>query len=310
MTESSLRISPFFWVLFNLFVLGLLVLDMGFFHKKAKAIPVKEALGWSLFWISLALGFNLIIYAWLGSAHALDFLAGYLLEKSLSVDNVFIFAVVFKYFQVAPAHQYRVLFLGILGALVMRALFIFAGISLLTTFHWVIYLFGFLLLVTGVRMGLSHDEQDIDPSRNIFVRFAHKYLRVTEDFHSTRFFIKRSGIYWATPLFIVLIVVETTDLVFAIDSIPAVLAITQDAFIVYTSNVFAILGLRSLYFALSGMMAMFHHLHYALAAILVFVGAKMLVSDFIELSTPLSLIFILVALLLAIITSKCFPKKP
>ena len=307
--DHHLNISPLFWILFNAFIIGLLLLDMGVFHKKAHVIKVKEAMLWSCFWISLALVFNVILYFWLGGAHALDFFTGYLLEKSLSVDNVFVFAVIFKYFQVPPANQHRVLFFGIMGALVMRAIFIFAGIAILQHFHWTIYVFGAFLVITGYRMAFRKEDGDIHPDQNPLVVFIRKYLPIHPKTNYEHFFVKENGKWWATSLFIVLIVVETTDLVFAVDSIPAILAITQNSFIVYTSNVFAILGLRSLYFALAGMMDLFHHLHYALAGILTFVGVKMLVSSFIKIPNFLSIGIIIGTLILSVITSRIFPKK-
>lgn len=266
------------WVLFNLFVLAMLALDLGVFHRKARdVVQVREALTWSGIWIVLALLFNLIIYFWHGPESALQFLAGYLIEKSLSVDNLFVFLLLFSYFSVPTPYQHRVLFWGILGALLMRAAFIAAGVALIEKFHWTIYLFGAFLIITGIKMALQKGKE-IHPEKNPLLWFFRKWVPVTDQYEGSRFFVVKEGRRWATPLFVVLLLVETTDLIFAVDSIPAILAVTRDPFIIYTSNVFAILGLRSLYFALAGIMQLFHYLHYGLAAILVFVGGKMVVS--------------------------------
>jgi tellurite resistance protein TerC len=267
------------WVVFNAFVVTMLVLDLKVFHRKAHAVKMKEALGWSAFWIALALLFNVGIYVWYQNPSrphaALEFLTGYLIEKSLSVDNLFVFLLLFSYFRVAPEHQHTVLFWGILGALVMRLLFIVAGVTLITKFHWVIYVFGAILIVSGVKMALEK-EKEIHPERNLVLKLFRRLFPVSESYEGAKLFLRRGGRLWATPLFVVLLVVETTDVIFAVDSIPAILAITRDSFIIYTSNVFAILGLRALYFALAGVMELFHHLHYGLSAVLVFVGTKML----------------------------------
>jgi tellurite resistance protein TerC len=302
-------IQPIFWVIFNAFVLALLLLDMGVFHKNATVIRVKEALLWSLFWVGLALCFNGLVYFWRGETAALHFLTGYLVEKALSVDNVFVFAVIFTYFKVPPQFQYRVLFYGILGALIMRAIFIFAGIALLERFAWMMYVFGGFLILTGIKMAFKKEDDEIHPENNFLVRIFKKFFRVTSEIRSQHFFIRQDGKLWATPLFIVLLVIETTDLIFAVDSIPAILAITQDSFIVYTSNVFAILGLRALYFALAGMMDKFPYLHYGLAAILAFIGCKMVLSKFYHLPTPVSLGMIVSILTISVLASLCFPPK-
>ncbi|MCC6446723.1 MAG: TerC family protein [Armatimonadetes bacterium] len=266
------------WVVFNVFVLVMLTLDLGVFHRKAHEVKMKEALAWSAVWVTLALLFNVGIYFWQGREAALSFLTGYLIEKALSVDNIFVFLMIFSYFHVPTVYQHKVLFWGIIGALVMRAIFIAIGVVLIRKFHWVIYIFGAFLILTGVKMA-AHKETEIHPERNVALRLFRRWTAVAEGYEGGKFFIRRDGRTLATPLFIVLLFVETTDLIFAVDSIPAILSITTDPFIVYTSNVFAILGLRALYFAVAGLMELFHYLHYGLSAILVFVGAKMLLAD-------------------------------
>ncbi len=267
-----------FWIGFNLFVLAVLALDLGVFHKKSEAVTVKNALGWSAVWITLALAFCVLVYFWHGKQPALEFLTGYLIVQSLSVDNLFVFLVLFQFFKVPAEYQHKVLFWGIIGALVMRLAFILAGVALINRFHWIIYVFGVFLIYTGFKLAFQ-DEAEVDPEHNPALKLARRYLPMTANYEGDRFFLIRDGKRWATPLFAVLIVVETTDLLFAVDSIPAILAITRDAFIVYTSNVFAILGLRSMYFALAGLLEYFEYLNYGLSAILVFVGAKMLLSN-------------------------------
>jgi tellurite resistance protein TerC len=267
-----------FWIGFNLFVLAVLALDLGVFHKKSKTITLKNALTWSAVWITLAFIFCVIVYFWHGKQASLEFLTGYLIEQSLSVDNLFVFLVLFQFFKVPQEHQYKVLFWGIIGALVMRLVFIVAGVALINRFHWIIYVFGAFLIYTGFKLAFQKEEE-VHPEQNPVLRLVRRFIPMTADYQGDRFFVLREAKRYATPLFAVLIVVETTDLLFAVDSIPAILAITRDAFIVYTSNVFAILGLRSMYFALAGMLDMFEYLHYGLAGILVFVGAKMLLSN-------------------------------
>ncbi|HCY42129.1 MAG TPA: hypothetical protein DHV48_12370 [Prolixibacteraceae bacterium] len=267
------------WVGFNAFVLVMLALDLGVFHRKSHEIKFREAITWSAVWIALALIFNVGIWYYFGEVKAIEFLTGYLVEKSLSVDNIFVFVLIFSAFQVPAQYQHRVLFWGVFGALIMRAIFIFAGISLITKFHWIIYVFGAFLIFTGYK--IARDEgTKINISESPVLKFIRKYIPVTNEFSGSKFLIKLNSKWHATPLMLVLVLVETTDLIFAVDSIPAILAITSDPFIVYTSNVFAILGLRSLYFALAGSLKYFTYLHYGLAAILVFVGIKMLISDF------------------------------
>ena len=305
------------WMWFNLFVLAMLALDLGVFHRKSHEVKMKEALVWSVVWILLALAYNLGIYiGWFGdfpaaerSQRTMEFLTGYLIEKSLSVDNIFVFLLIFSYFRVPASYQHRVLFWGILGALAMRAVFIAAGITLIEKFHWTIYVFGGFLILTGIKMALQKDKE-IHPERNPVLRLFRRSVPVTENFEGDRFWVRRAGKLFATPLMVVLLFIEMTDVIFAVDSIPAILAITQNAFLVYTSNVFAILGLRALYFALAGIMQLFHHLHYGLSAILVFVGIKMVVVDiFGKIPTGVSLGVIAVILALSVIASLLWPKK-
>lgn len=296
------------WVIFNIFVLAMLALDLGVFHRKAHVIKFKEALAWSAIWIALALIFNVGIYFWRGPETALEFLTGYLIEKSLSVDNLFVFLLIFSYFGMSPLYQHKVLFWGILGALIMRAIFIATGVTLIRKFHWVIYIFGVFLILTGIRIALQKDKE-IHPERNPVLRLLRRFMPITERYEDGRFLVKREGQYLATPLLIVLLVVETTDIIFAVDSIPAILAITLDPFIVYTSNVFAILGLRALYFALAGIMQLFHRLHYGLAVILVFVGIKMILADIYKIPVGVALGVVASILLISVIASIARPRK-
>lgn len=283
-----MEISVYVWAGFIAFVLAMLALDLGVFNRKAHAITMKEAGIWTAFWIGLALVFNVVINFWLGRTAALEFLAGYLIEKALSVDNLFVFALIFTMFAVPGKFQHRVLFWGVLGALLMRGLFIGAGAALLDRFHWLIYAMGAFLIFTGIKLAVQK-ETAIHPGRNPLVRFFSKIFPVTKDYHGEAFFVRLNGALVATPLAVVLLVVESTDVVFAIDSIPAIFAVTQDPFLVYTSNVFAILGLRSLYFLLAGALDKFHYLKPALAIILSFVGVKMLVSSFVKVPVTVSL---------------------
>lgn len=264
------------WVGFTVFVLGMLALDLGVFHRSAHAVSLKEAGIWSAVWISLALVFNVIIYLNLGGEIGLQFLTGYLIEKSLSVDNIFVFVLIFSYFSVPAMYQHRVLFWGIFGALVMRAILIWVGAALIEQFHWVIYIFGAFLVFTGIRMAF-HKDEELHPDENPVVKLFKRFMPVVPEYHGQSFFVRHAGKLAATPLFVVLLLVESTDLVFALDSIPAIFAITTDPFIVYTSNVFAILGLRALYFLLAGVMDKFRYLKIGLSIVLVFVGVKMLV---------------------------------
>lgn len=297
-----------FWILFNAFVLLMLALDLGVFHRKSHEVSVKEALTWTVIWIFLAMIFNTILYFWRGQQQALEFFTGYLVEKALSVDNIFVFIMIFTYFQVPTKYQHKILFWGIIGALIMRVIFIFAGVALLEKFHFTIYLFGALLIFTGYKM-FNHSNTKIDPDKNPVLRFFKKFMPVTPTLHEDKFFTKIDGKRYATPLFLVLILIETTDLIFAVDSIPAILAITQDQFIVYTSNVFAILGLRSLYFALAGVVHRFWLLSYGLAIVLIFVGIKMLLIDFYKIPIELSLLFIASVIAGSVFFSLKFKKK-
>ena len=296
-----------FWILFNLFVAAMLVLDLGVFHRRAHTVRFREALGWSAMWIALAGAFAVVVYFWHGRAASLEFVTGYIIELSLSVDNLFVFLLIFRYFKVHGPNQHKVLFWGIVGALVMRAVFILLGVGLIQKFHWIIYVFGAFLVYTGVKL-LRSEEAEVHPERNPILRIFRRWMSVTKDYVDGKFFVRRGGLY-ATPLFIVLLVVETTDLLFAVDSIPAILAITLNAFIVYTSNVFAILGLRSMYFALAGMMEVFHYLHYGLSAVLIFIGAKMLVSHYYQIPTGIALIVVAITLGLSVLASVVFPEK-
>ncbi len=287
---------------FNFFVIFLLFLDLKVFHRKAHTVTIKEALWSSAFWIGLALAFCGGIYHFAGREPALKFLAGFLIEKSLSVDNLFVFIVIFSYFKVSPLYQHRVLFWGILGALIMRALFILAGVALIHRFHWIMYIFGFFLIYTGYKL-VVEKEKEVEPEKNLVFKFIRRVIPVTDVYHKEKFFVRQQGRLFATPLLIVLAVIETTDVVFALDSIPAILSVSTDPFIVYTSNVFAILGLRALYFALSGLMKMFYYLHYGLGVILVFVGIKMLIADIYHVPIAAALGFIVVTLGISILVS-------
>ena len=268
----------YFWIGFILFVMLMLAIDLGIFHRKTHTVSFKESLAWTAVWIGLAMMFNTIVYFWKGPEKSIEFLTGYVIELSLSVDNLFVFILIFSYFHVPLQYQHKVLFWGILGALVMRVIFIFAGVALISKFHWIIYVFGAIIIFSGIKMLFQKDKK-IEPEKNPVIRLVKKILPVTQDYHGDKFFVKiQNGVLAATPLFIVLLFVEITDLIFAVDSIPAILAITTDPFIVFTSNVFAILGLRSLYFALAGMLNLFRFLHIGLSFILIFIGLKMVFS--------------------------------
>ena len=296
------------WAVFNIFVLAMLALDLGVFHRTAHVVKFKEALLWSAVWVFLAFLFFLGIFFWRGRVTALEFLTSYLIEEALSVDNLFVFLLIFSYFRVPSLYQHKVLFWGILGALIMRAIFIAAGITLVQKFHWIIYLFGAFLVLTGIKMALEKDKE-IHPEKNPVLRLFRRFMPVTDHYEEGNFFVKKDGRRFATPLFVVLLVVETTDVIFAMDSIPAVLSITLDPFIVYTSNVFAILGLRSLYFALAGLMTLFHYLHYGLSAILVFVGAKMLIADIYKIPVGTALGVVVGLLAISVIASVVHPRE-
>ncbi len=304
--------SIWLWIGFNLFVLAMLALDLGVFHRKSHVVSGKEALTWSLVWISLSLVFNAGIYlfwdrinpgsSYTNSEAALAFLTGYLIEKSLSVDNIFVFILIFSFFAVPRAYQHRVLFWGILGALVMRGILIVIGAVLIKEFHWIIYIFGAFLIFTGIRMALHRDEE-VHPDQNPVVKFFRRFMPVAENAEQGKFFVRQAGRWMATPLFLVLLVVESTDLVFAVDSIPAIFAVTEDPFLVYTSNVFAILGLRALYFLLANVMDKFQYLKLGLSAVLTFVGIKMVIVDFYKIPIGVSLGVVAGILTISIIAS-------
>ena len=297
----------YFWIIFNGFVLAMLALDLGVFNRRAHSVKFREALGWSLVWVLLALAFAVFVFFWHGRRESLEFVTGYVIELSLSVDNLFVFLVIFRYFRVPAEQQHKVLFWGILGALIMRGIFILAGVSLIRRFEWIVYVFGAMLVYSGIKL-LRQGDAEIHPERNPILRVFRHLVPVTKDFEGGKFFVRRGGLY-ATPLIVVLLVVETTDVLFAVDSIPAVLAITLNAFIVYTSNVFAILGLRSMYFALAGMMDVFHYLHYGLSVVLIFVGLKMIAAHYVEIPTVLALGIVVAVLGMSVIASVTFPRK-
>jgi tellurite resistance protein TerC len=296
-----------FWIGFNVFVLAMLALDLGLLNRRAHTVGFREALGWSAMWIALAAAFSVVVYFWHGRPATLEFVTGYVIELSLSVDNLFVFLVIFRYFKVPAEHQHKVLFWGVLGALVMRGIFIAAGVGLITRFHWIIYVFGAMLVYSGIKL-LRQGDAEIHPEKNPVLRAFRRFIPVTKDYEGDKFIVRHRGLY-ATPLLLVLVVVETTDLLFAVDSIPAILAITRDAFIVYTSNVFAILGLRSMYFALAGLMDIFHYLHYGLSVVLIFVGVKMLASHYIDIPTWIALGVVLLVLGTSVAASVLFPQK-
>ena len=303
------RTQPWLWLVFGAIVLVMLVLDLGVFHRRSHPVRFKEALVWCGVWVALALGFMLLIHGARGWPPALEFLTGYLIEESLSIDNLFVFLLVFSYFAIPAEHQHSVLFWGIIGAMICRAIFIVAGVALIERFQWAIYVFGLILIYSGVKLALQQ-EAKVNPERNPFLKLCRRLLPVTKDCVGHRFLVKRDGRTWATPLLVVLIVVETTDLIFAVDSIPAVMAITRDPFIIYTSNIFAVMGLRSMYFALAGAMTMFHHLHYGLSAVLVFVGGKMLLTRWqIEIPIGVALGVVGGLLLVSVVASLVWPKK-
>jgi tellurite resistance protein TerC len=296
------------WIVFGIAVTAMLALDLGVFHRRAHVVAFKEALGWSAAWFSLAFLFMWIVYFWRGPHDALAFLAGYLIEWSLSADNIFVFLMIFSYFRVPAAYQHKVLFWGILGAIAMRAIMITAGVLLIHRIEWIVYVFGAFLVITGIRMATQRMEE-IHPERNPVLRLVRRLFPVTKRYQGSRFVVRRMGRVAVTPLFVVLTVVESTDLVFAIDSVPAVLAISTDPFIVITSNVFAILGLRSLYFVVAGMMQLFRYLKYGLSLILVFVGFKMIASQVIEIPVAVALGVVATILLVSVAMSLLLPRK-
>lgn len=300
---------------FLVFVLAMLALDLGVFHRHEHVVSIKESLTWTIVWVFLALAFMLFIYyryetilPGRGTSAALEFLTGYLIEKSLSIDNIFVFILVFSYFNVPAQYQHRVLFWGIIGALIFRAIFIALGAILIAKFHAIIYLFGAFLVFTGVKMAWSKDKK-IHPERNPLLKFFHRLMPIAADYQGKRFFIRQAGKWAATPLLAVLLIIESTDIIFAVDSIPAIFAVTRDPYIVFTANVFAILGLRSLYFALSGVMRLFHHLHYGLSVILVFVGVKMVLADIYKIPVMVSLAIVGAIILFSVVASLIWPRK-
>ena len=302
------------FIAFNAGVLAVLAIDLGIFNKKAHAASVKEAATWSAVWITLSLGFAGLILTLYGKDPALEFVTGYLIEYSLSIDNIFVIVLIFSYFRIPEKYQHRVLFWGIIGALLMRGTMIGAGALLIQRFHWIIYVFGAFLIFTGIRMA-THDEADIEPEANPILRLVRRILPITHDYRGQEFFVKEPPTrgappaIMATPLFVVLVLVETTDLIFAVDSIPAIFAVTRDPFLVYTSNVCAILGLRSLYFLLAGVINKFHLLKLGIAAVLTFVGVKMLLSGYYEIPIHLSLLVIVAVLAVSVIASIAFPRE-
>lgn len=299
--------SLFAWEGFIALIIGLLALDLFVFNKKAHEVRFKEAMWLSVFWIALSLAFNVVVYFWLGKQKALEFLTGYIIEKSLSVDNLFVFIVIFSYFHVPGQFQHKILFWGVLGAIILRAIFILAGVALINRFSWIVYVFGAFLIFTGIRM-IRSGETEVHPENNPVLKLLKRFIPLTHHNTDGHFFVKEAGRWVATPLFVVLVVVETTDVVFAVDSIPAILAISKDPFIVFTSNVFAILGLRALYFALAGVMGMFHYLKYGLALVLAFVGVKMIVAHHYPIPIGFALGAVAGILSLSIILSILFPK--
>jgi tellurite resistance protein TerC len=290
------------WLGFAVLLTIMFVLDLGVFNRRSHEIRFREALTWTLVWVGLAFGFDAGIYYYLGPTRALEFFTGYVIEESLSVDNLFVFILIFSYFRVTRAHQPKILKWGIIGALAMRAVFIFVGIELIGRFHWVIYVFGAILVVTGIKMAFGGDEQ-IEPEKNPLVRLVRRFVPITSRVRDDRFFLRRRGVFAATPLFLALVVVESSDVIFAVDSIPAVLAVTTDPFIVYTSNVFAIMGLRSLYYLLANVMEMFAYLKLGVSFILAYVGAKMLLSDLYPIPTVFSLGIIIGVLTISVLAS-------
>ena len=296
-----------FWIGFNVFVIVMLALDLGVFNRRAHTVGFREALAWSGVWVGLATLFAVLVYFWHGRSESLEFATGYLIELSLSIDNLFVFLVIFRYFRVPSELQHRVLFWGILGALITRGIFILAGVSLIQRFHWLTYVFGALLVYSGVKL-LRQADQEIDPEKNPLLKMFRRWIPVTDDYVGEKFWVRRPGLY-ATPLVVVLLIVETTDVVFAVDSIPAVLAITLNAFIVYTSNVFAILGLRSMYFAVAGMMDLFEYLHYGLSVVLILIGAKMLASHYVTVPTVAALGTVAGVIAISVVASLVFPQK-
>jgi tellurite resistance protein TerC len=298
-----------FWILFNLFVLAMLALDLGVANRRPHRVGFREALAWSALWIVLAIAFAVLVFFWHGRAQSLQFVTAYVIELSLSIDNLFVFLLTFRYFKVPEEYQHKVLFWGVIGALLMRGLFIAAGVELIQSFSWITYAFGALLIYSGFRL-LRHGKTEIRPEKNPVLKVFRRILPVTEEYVGGHFFTRRGALLYATPLLVVLLVLETSDVIFAVDSVPAVLAITLNAFIVYTANVFAILGLRSMYFALAGMIDRFHYLHYGLSVVMVFIGLKMLAAHYVEIPTEWALTIVLTVLAVSMIASLFHPQKP
>ncbi len=297
------------WILFSIFVVGALILDLGVLNRKVHTPTFRESLYWCICWVSLALIFTLGLYWKNGSETAILFLTGYLVELSLSVDNIFVFIMIFSFFKVAKDHQHKILFWGIVGAVVCRAAFILAGLQLVSHFEWVFYILGLFLVGIGVRMAVADEDPKADPEHSAAVRLFRWIFPVTEKYHGDKFFVRENGRLKGTPLMVVLVAIETTDVIFALDSIPAVIAVTQDPFIVFTSNIFAILGLRSIYFLIASAMTLFHHLRYGVSALLVFIGSKMLLAEYISISVYLTLAIILAILAISIVASMLHPPK-
>ncbi|HYI08189.1 MAG TPA: TerC family protein [Thermoanaerobaculia bacterium] len=301
--------SPQLWIIFSVFVLGMLALDLGVFNRKVHEVHFREALTWSIVWVALSMVFNWWIYHQFGKQKALEFLTGYLIEKALSVDNIFVFVVLFASFVVPKMYQHRVLFWGVIGAIVMRAIFIGLGAALVARFHWIMYLFGAILIFTGFKL-MAEGDAEPHPEKNPLYKFARRLMPATPEYHGKAFTIIKDGRRYATPLLLVLIAIEATDVVFAVDSIPAIFAITTDPFIVYTSNIFAILGLRAMYFLLAGVIDKFHFLKYGLALVLLFVGVKMVIADWFHVPILASLAVIAGLLTVAVVASVIWPKAP
>jgi len=297
MTETGL------WIAFAILVILIMGLDLGVFNRRAHRVTFRESIIWSIVWISIALLFGLAIFIFLGGDKAATYFTGYVIEESLSVDNLFVFLMLFTYFGVPPEYRHKVLFWGVVGAVIMRAIFIMGGIALFSAFHWIIYVFGAFLVFTGIRMGFKREEEDVNPEHNPVIKFARRFFPVTKDYRNGHFTVTENGRRFLTPLFLVIVAVETTDVIFAIDSIPAVLAITQDTFIVFTSNMFAVMGLRAIFFVLAGFAERLYYLHYGLAVILSFLGLKMLLSGVFEVPIAASLGFIALALAVSVIAS-------
>jgi tellurite resistance protein TerC len=297
------------WVVFGVVIVILFALDLGVFHRKSHEVSIKEALIWSCIWLAVAVAFNLLVYFWMGTEQAIEFAAGYLVERALSFDNLFVFLLIFTYFKVPTIHQYKVLFWGIVAALVMRGIFVVAGIELINNFQWVVYLFGAFLFASGLKLALRKDEEPMDVGRNPVFRLCKRLLPTTDEYGEGNFILTKGGKRFVTPLFIVMLVIETSDVLFAVDSVPAILGITLNPTIVYTSNIFSILGLRALYFALAGCMVMFRYLNQGITFILIFIGAKMLVSGLIEIPALVALGVIFFMLMFSIALSLILPDK-